>query len=163
MASDLPRSHTDLPKIPSRLPECKSKRKSRRNHRHKSQSKNSIVGHLAVQANDHIDTKQEKLWVVRPTHETYLNQLVGCPLGPPLPEAALPMVHQPMVHQPVVHTQSMVHQPSHPVPPLLSLHLQPNLNALALNPLTPGTLVHPPRYPDQPEPIKLSYKNYKNA
>ena len=59
MASDLPRSHTDLPKIPSRLPECKSKRKSRRNRRHKSQSKNSIVGCPAVQANNHIDTKQE--------------------------------------------------------------------------------------------------------
>ena len=92
MASDLPRSHTDLPKIPSRLPECKSKCKSRRNRRHKSQSKNSIVGRQAVQANDHIDTKQEKLWVVRPTHETYLDQLVGHPVGPPLSEAAFPVI-----------------------------------------------------------------------
>ena len=120
MASDLPRSHTDLPKIPSRLPECKSKCKSRRNRRHKSRSKNSIVGRLAVQANNHIDTKQEKLWVIRPTHETYLDQLVGRPLGPPPPEAALPVVCQPVVHQ-----------PSRPVPPLLSLCLQPNLNMLA--------------------------------
>ena len=34
-ASDLPKSHSDLP-ISSRLPEHKSKRKSRREHRHKS-------------------------------------------------------------------------------------------------------------------------------
>ena len=101
-ASDLPRSHTDLPKISSRLPECKSKRKSRRDHRHKSQSKNCIVGRLAVQANDHIDTKQEKLWVIRPTHETYLDQLVGHPLGPPPPEAAFPMIGQPLAHQPIL-------------------------------------------------------------
>ena len=103
MASDLPRSHTDLPKIPSRLPECKSKRKSRRNRRHKSRSKNSIVGRPAVQANDHIDTKQEKQWVVQPTHETYLDQLVGRPVGPPPPEAAFPVVHQSMVSQPLLH------------------------------------------------------------
>ena len=79
------------------------------------------MGRLAVQANDHIDTKQEKLWVVQPTHETYLDQLVGRPLGPPLPplpEAELPVVRQPVVRQ-----------PSHPVP-LLSFHLQPDLNAL---------------------------------
>ena len=87
MASDLPRSHTDLPKTPSRLPECKSKCKSSRNHRHKSQSKNSIVGHLAAQTNDHIDTKQEKLWVIWLTHETYLDQLVGGLVGPPPSEA----------------------------------------------------------------------------
>ena len=68
-ASDLPRSHADLPKISSRLPERKSKRKSRRDHRRKSRSKNCIVGRLAVQANDHIDTKQEIQWVVRPTHD----------------------------------------------------------------------------------------------
>ena len=68
MASDLPRSHTDLPKIPSRLPEGKSKCKSRWNHRCKPRSKNPIVGRQAVQANDHIDTKQEKLWVIRLTH-----------------------------------------------------------------------------------------------
>ena len=49
-ASDLPRSHTDLPKILSSLPDHKSKHKSRRNHRHKSRSKNPIVGHQAVQA-----------------------------------------------------------------------------------------------------------------
>ena len=69
-ASDLPRSHTDLPKISSRLPERKSKCKSRRDHRRKSRSntrsKNCIVGHLAAQTNDQLDTKQEIQWVVRP-------------------------------------------------------------------------------------------------
>ena len=146
-ASDLPRSHTDLPKIPSRLPEGKSKCKSRWNHRRKPRSKNPIVGRQAVQANDHIDTKQEKLWVIRPTHETYLDQLVGHPVGTPPSEAALPMVRQPVVRQPLAHqvcqrqllpwsvspwsSQPVVCQPGHPVPPLLSLHLQPDLNALA--------------------------------
>ena len=42
MASDLHRSHSDLPKIPSRLPEHKIKHKFRRDHRCKSRSKNSI-------------------------------------------------------------------------------------------------------------------------
>ena len=74
MASDLLRSHSDLPKISSRLPECKFKRKSRRDHQHKSQSntrsKNCIVGHLAAQTNNQIDTKQEIQWVIRPTHKT---------------------------------------------------------------------------------------------
>ena len=50
MASDLPRSHTDLPKISSGLPDCKSK--CRRNHRYRSRPKNCIVGHQAAQAND---------------------------------------------------------------------------------------------------------------
>ena len=102
MASDLPKSHTDLPKISSRLPEHKSKRKSRRDHRHKSQSKNCIVGRQAVQADDHIDTKQEIQWVIRPTHKTYLDQLVGRLLGPPPPEAAFPMISQPLACQPIL-------------------------------------------------------------
>ena len=164
MASDLPRSHTDLPKNSSRLPECKSKRKSRRDHRRKSRSntrsKNCIVGHLAAQMNDQLDTKQEIQWVISP--ETYLDRLVGHQ-GPPPSEAALPgqpvlgspetappvarqpVAHQPvlrppLVHQPVAHQltlhqpmvrQPVVHQPGSLVPPLLSLHLQPDLNALA--------------------------------
>ena len=87
MASDLPRSHSDLP-ISSRLPERKSKCKSRRDHRRKSRSntrsKNCIVGRLAAQTNDQLDTKQEIQWVIRPTTpETYLDQLVGRPVGPP--------------------------------------------------------------------------------
>ena len=47
MATDLPKSHSDLP-ISSRLPKHKSKHKSRRDHQHKSQSntrsKNPIEG-----------------------------------------------------------------------------------------------------------------------
>ena len=39
--SDLPRSHSDLPKISSKLPERKFKRKSRRDHRRKSRSRSN--------------------------------------------------------------------------------------------------------------------------
>ena len=53
-ASDLPRSHSHLPKIPSRLPECKIKCKFRRDHRRKSRSntrsKNPIVDRQATLA-----------------------------------------------------------------------------------------------------------------
>ena len=56
-ASDLPRSHSHLPKIPSRLPEHKIKRKFRKDHRHKSRSntrsKNPIVGRQADIAKQH--------------------------------------------------------------------------------------------------------------
>ena len=123
-ASDLPRSHTDLPKIPSSLPDHKSKRKSRRSHRHKSRSKNSIVGHPVIQANDPLYSIREKQWVVQmthaqTTHAAYLDQLVERPAGPP-PEAIFPVVGQPMVSQ-----------PGCPIPLLLSLCLQPDLNVLA--------------------------------
>ena len=37
-ASDLPRSHSHLPRIPSRLPERKIRHQSRRDHRRKSRS-----------------------------------------------------------------------------------------------------------------------------
>ena len=53
-ASDLPRSHSHLPRIPSRLPERKIRHQSRRDHRRKSRSstrpKNPIVNR---QANTH--------------------------------------------------------------------------------------------------------------
>ena len=134
MASDLPRSHTDLPKIPSSLPDCKSKHKSRRSHRHKSRSKNSIVGYPVIQVNDPLYSIRENQWVIQTTHVAYLDQLVDRPAGPP-PEAVFPVVGQPLVGQPVVGlpviVPPVVSQPGHPIPPLLSLHLQPNLNALA--------------------------------
>ena len=65
MASDLPRSHSHLPKIPSILPECKLKRKFRRDHRRKSRSntrsKNPIVGRQADTAKQHTVDRQAVL------------------------------------------------------------------------------------------------------
>ena len=134
MASDLPRSHADLPKIPSSLPDHKSKCKSRRRRRHKSRSKNSIVGHLVVQANDPLYSIREKQWVIQMTHAAYLDQLVECSASPPPPEAVFPVVGQPVVGQPIVSlpvtAPPVVSQPSCPIPPLLSLSLQPDLNML---------------------------------
>ena len=180
-ASDLPRSHSHLPRIPSRLPERKSKHKSRRDHRRKSRSntrpKNPIVGRqadtpkqhtvdrqvapskypivgrhpvqakpptvdrLAAQTNDQLDSKQRIQWVVSP--ETYLDQLVGQQGGLLPSEAVLPgqaalgspeidplLAHQPVLRPPVPR-QPVVRQPGRQVPPLLSLHLWPNLNVLA--------------------------------
>ena len=51
-ASDLPRSHSHLPRIPSRLPERKIRHKSRRDHRSRSRSntKNSAVYRQAALA-----------------------------------------------------------------------------------------------------------------
>ena len=185
--SDLPRSHSDLPKIPFKLPERKSRRRSRKGNRHQShpknpiggwqantaknpvdhqastskypivgrqlaQAKNPIVDRRAAQTNDQLDTKQEIQWVGKPIHETYLDQLVGpseaaLPGQPTLssPEIAHPLACQPMVRPPVVHPpvvcppvvhqpilrQPVVHQPGHHIPPLLSLCLQPDLDALA--------------------------------
>ena len=138
MASDLPRSHSDLPKISSRLTDCKSKCKTRRSHRHKSWSKNCTSGHSAVQVNDPLDSIRRKQWVIQTTHTAYLNQLVEHSAGQPVvsqPMVGQPMVGQPMVSQPIVSLQvtapPVVGQPGHPVPPLLSLWLQPNLNTLA--------------------------------
>ena len=112
-----------------------------------AQAKNPIVDRLAAQTNDQLDTKQEIQWVGKPIHETYLNQLVspseaalpgqpalGSPeIAPPMahqPIVRLPMVRPPMARWPILH-QPVVCQPSHHVPPLLSLHLQPDLNVLA--------------------------------
>ena len=139
MASDLPRSHTDLPKISSKLPDCKSKCKTRRSRRHKSQSKNRTGGHSAVQVNDPLDFIRRKQWIIQTTHVTYLNQLVEHSAGPPLPKAVFPVVGQPLVGQPLVGqpvvglpvtAPPVVSQLGRPVPPLLSLRLQPDLNAL---------------------------------
>ena len=46
-AFDLPRSHSHLPRIPSRLPERKIRHRSRRAHRRKSRSKGSVVDRQA--------------------------------------------------------------------------------------------------------------------
>ena len=45
--SDLPRSYSHLPRIPSRLPECKIRHRSRRDHRRKPRSKSSVVDRQA--------------------------------------------------------------------------------------------------------------------
>ena len=140
-ASDLPRSHTDLPKNSSRLPDHKSKCKTRRSHRHKSRSKNRTSGRSAVQVNDPLDSIRRKHWIVQTTHKAYLNQLVERSAGQSV--VGQPVVSQPLVGQPIVGlpvtAPPVVSQPGCPIPPLLSLHLQPDLNALALT-LSPQAL-----------------------
>ena len=188
MVSDLPRSHSHLPRIPSRLPERKSKRKIRREHRRKSrsntedsigswqatlaknptvyrqaeypivhwqaaQARKPIAHRQSVQANDQLKTKQEIQWIGKLIHQTYLDQLVGRQGGPSLSKAALPgqpvlgspeidppVAHQLLLCPPVVRPpmarqlafpQPVDRQPSHHVPSLLSLRLQPDLNSLA--------------------------------
>ena len=129
-ASDLPRLHTHLPKFPTSLPDSKTKHRTRRGHRHKSQTKNSTQGHSVIQVNDHLDTIRRKQLVVQLTNAAYLDQLVGHPVGQPV--VGEQVVGQPMVGQlGLGRPQPSVDQPSCPVPPLLSLQLQPNLNTLA--------------------------------
>ena len=61
-ASDLPRSHSHLPRIPSRLPERNIRHRSRRDHRRKSRSntqpKNPIVGRQANTPKQHTVDRQ---------------------------------------------------------------------------------------------------------
>ena len=122
-ASDLPKLHTDLPECPTSLPTSKTKCKSRRSHRYKSRSKKSTRDCSVIQVNDHIGSIQEKQRVIQMTNAAYLDQLVEH-------SASQPVVGQPVVSLPVT-APPMVDQPSCPVPPLLSLQLQPNLNTLA--------------------------------
>ena len=135
-ASDLPKSHhTDLPRIQTSLPDCKSSHKSRRSHRHRShrsRSKNCIVGCQAIQTNDPLYPIREKQWVIRPTHSAYLDWSVDHQPGP-LYKAVSPVAgqHAQPVAGPPPAVSPMVHQPSCPDPSLLSLHLQPDLNTLA--------------------------------
>ena len=140
-ASDLPKPHhTDLPRIQTSLPDRISRRKSRRSHRHRShrsQSKNHIVGRQAILPNDPLYPIREKQWVIRLTHAAYLDWSVDRQPGP-LYEAVSPVVSQPSISQPAQPVAGpppavspVVHQPGHSIPSLLSLHLQPDLNALA--------------------------------
>ena len=127
MTSDLPRSHTDLPKCSSSLPVSKTKCRTKGSRRCKSQSNTKILvgGHSVVQVNDCLGTIQEKQLVVQSTNVAYLGQSFSHSLN------------QPMVASPVVsqlgpgQSRSSADQPSHPIRPLLSLQLQPNLNVLA--------------------------------
>ena len=73
--------------------------------------------------NDRLASIKEKQLVIQSTNAAYLDPLVGHPVSQP-------MVAPPVVGQPGV-SQSHADQPSHPIPPLLSLWLQPDLNMLA--------------------------------
>ena len=117
-------------------------------HRQAAQARKPIVHRQSVQANDQLEFKQEMQWIGKPIPAAYLSQLVDRPVDPPpseavlpgqpvldSPEIAPPVAHQleacqPVLCPPVVHPP-VVHQPNCQVPPLLSLHLRPDLNALA--------------------------------
>ena len=209
-ASDLPRSHTDLPKIPSRLPERKSKRKSRREHRRKIRSgtrsknpnahrqvtsaKNPVhrqadtsehptvdrqpalarklnVYRQSAQPNDQLEFKQEIQWIGKPIPAAYLSQLVDRSVDPPPSEAVLPgqpalgspeidplLARQPILRPPVP-CQSCGAPAQSSGPTVVVSPPPAQLERARSNPLTPGTPIRPPRYPDRPEPIKLNYNS----
>ena len=137
-ASDLPRSPTDLPKSPSSLPVSKTKHRCighKRSHRckSKSKSKNPIVGHSVIQVNDCLASIQEKQLVIQITDVAYLGQSFSHSLGQPV--VAPPIVGQLSVGR------SSADQLGCPIPPLLSLQLQPDLNVLTQT-LSPEALWH---------------------
>ena len=119
MVSDLPRLHTDLPKSPSSLPISRAKHRCRtqRGCRHKSNSKNPIVNRSVVQVNDCLAPIQEKQSIIQMIDVAYLGWSFSHSLSQPM--VALPIVGQLGPGQ----SQSSVDQPSHPIPPLLSLWL----------------------------------------
>ena len=92
----------------------------------RSNSKNSIGSRSVIQVNDCLASIQEKQLVIQSTNAAYLGQSFSHSLGQPM--VAPPIVGQLGPSQ----SQSSVDQPSgHPIPPLLSLWLQPDLNVLA--------------------------------
>ena len=136
--SDLPRSHTDLSKSQSSLPirkaRCRHRTKRSCRCKSKSNSKNPIVSHSVVQVNNCLAPIQEKQSVIQMTNVAYLlDRSFSRSLGQPT--VAPPIVSQPGVGRP------SADQPSCPIPPLLSLWLQPDLNALAQT-LSPEALWH---------------------
>ena len=121
--SDLPRSHSHLPRIPSRLPERKIRRRSRRDHHRKSRSKSSTVDRQvnlaknlmhrqvdtskypadrqSARPNDQLEIKQEIQSIGKPIPAAYLSQLVDQPIDlPPPSEAVLP--RQPVLGSPEI-------------------------------------------------------------
>ena len=78
---------------------------------------NRTSSHSAVQVNDPLDSIRRKQWVIQTTHTAYLDQLVEHSAGQP-------MVGKPVVSPPVT-ALPVVSQLGHPIPPLLSLQLQP--------------------------------------
>ena len=139
MASDLPRPHTDLPKFPSSLPVSKTKcrHRTKRSHRCKSKfnGKNPIGGHSVIQVNDCLASIQKNQLVVQSTSAAYLGQSFSHSLSQPV--IAPPIVGQLSLGQ----SRSSADQPSCPIPPLLSLWLQPDLNVLTQT-LSPEALWH---------------------
>ena len=126
-ASDLPRSHTDLPKSPSSLPISKAKCgcRTQRGLRHKSNSENPIVNRSVVQVNDCLAPIQEKQSIVQTIDVAYLGRLSSWSLSQPV--VAPPITGQLGLGQ----SQPSADRPGCPIPPLLSLWLQPDLNARA--------------------------------
>ena len=108
------------------------------------QARKPNVHHLPAQVANQLEFKQEIQWISKPIPAAYLSQLVDRPVDPPPPsEAVLPsqptlsspeidplLAHQPVLC-PLVPHQPVVRQPDRQVPPLLSLLLRPDLNALA--------------------------------
>ena len=136
--SDLPRPHTDLPKSPSILPvsitKTRHRHKTKRSHRCKSktQGTNPIVTRSVIQLNECLPPIQGKGSLFQMSDTAYL-------LDRSFSQSLCqPVVIQPVVRQPGV-GRSSVDQPSGPIPPLLSLWLQPDLNVLAWT-LTPQAL-----------------------
>ena len=123
--SDLPRPHTVLPKSPSSLPvsitKTRCRCKTKRNYRckSKSNSKDPIVNCSVIQVNDCLPPIQKKQSIIQMGDTAYLlDRSFSWSLG------------QPIVSQPGI-DQSSADQPGGPILPLLSLQLQPDLNALA--------------------------------
>ena len=124
---------------------------------HSVQAKNPIVGRHAALPNDPLYIIQEKQWVIdHTTHAAYLDQLVDRQAGPSSVPVFPGQLAQPIDGPPPV-APTTVGQPSDFVPPLLSLRLQPGLNALART-LSPQALryVHLGIQIGQ-ESIKLNY------
>ena len=127
LTSDLPRPHTDLPKSPSSLSvsktRCRCKTKRSHRCRSRSNSKNPIVNFSFIQVNDCLSPIQKKQSIVQMIDAAYLlDRLFSQSLSQPM--VASPIVGQPGVGQP------SADQPSSPIPPLLSLQVQPDLNTL---------------------------------
>ena len=134
--SDLSRSHTDLPKSQSSLliskTKCRHRTKRSCRHKSKSNSKNPIVNHSVIQVNDCLAPIQEKQSIIQTIDVAYLSQSFSHSLGQPV--VASPIVRQPVVASPIINQpgfgQPSADQPGDPIPPLLSLWLQPDLKVL---------------------------------
>ena len=117
---------------------------AKRSHKHKSKSnsKNPIVTGSVIQLNECLPPIQKKESLIQMSDMAHLldqsfSQSLGQPMVVP-PVVSQSVVVQPIVGQPGV-GQPSADQPSGPILPLLSLWLQPDLNALT-QALTPQAL-----------------------